>query len=395
MSDQGEQISTPGYQAAGWHAAGARSTVYAALVADHTYEDPFYSENMKTVPKEQFQVPWWYRSDFTVNDASPRSYLNVTGVLSATDVYVNGTRIATADRIGGIYPVYELDITPYVRAGLNSVAFLVQPNDPTKDLTTGWIDWAPGPADNNMGLSQDITVRRTGAVALDDTHLSTTLDPCLRSAELTVKTKVRNESASAVTTTVSGTIGDIRFGKDVTLAPHETKQITFAPADTPQLRLADPRIWWPAGMGDQPLYDLRLEARAGGTVTDTAHRSFGIRDVRSSLNKDGNREYFVNGHRLLIRGAGESTASCCAGTGRRPPTASPTRSAWASTRSDWRATPSRTSSSTWPTRPACSSCRGGNAATSGRRAATSTTATAGSPRPPWPRSRPSCATTRA
>ncbi|WP_031077976.1 glycosyl hydrolase 2 galactose-binding domain-containing protein [Streptomyces sp. NRRL WC-3742] len=267
VTDTPETISSPGYQPTGWHPAGARSTVYAALVADRTYPDPFYSENMKKPDPKDFQVPWWYRSDFTVNDTTAHSSLNVTGILSAADVYVNGTRVATADRIGGMYPVYELDVTPYVRAGLNSVAFRVQPNDPGRDLTTGWIDWAPGAADNNMGLSQDITVRRTGAVALDDAHVSTTVAPSLSSAELTVRAKVRNDSTRAVTTTVSGTIGDIGFGRDVTLAPGETQQVTFAPADTPQLALTDPKIWWPAGMGDQPMYDLRLTSTAGGAVS--------------------------------------------------------------------------------------------------------------------------------
>ena len=37
----GEEISTPSFSTAGWHAAEVPTTVVAALVADKTYPDPF------------------------------------------------------------------------------------------------------------------------------------------------------------------------------------------------------------------------------------------------------------------------------------------------------------------------------------------------------------------
>ncbi|MFF7989028.1 exo-beta-D-glucosaminidase [Kitasatospora xanthocidica] len=307
VPDSAQTVSTPGYQPAGWHRAGPRTTVLAALVADGTYPDPFYSTNMATIPTQPFTVPWWYRSDFTVNDTSARSYLDVTGVVSAADVYVNGVRVATADQIAGMYTSHELDITAQVHQGINSVAFLIQPNDPKKNFTSGWIDWNPYPPDNNMGMVRDISIRRAGAVVLSDAHVLTSVDtPSLGSARLTVKAQARNDSAGTVTTTVSGTIGDITFSRDLTLGPGESRTVTFSPADTPQLNLTSPKIWWPAGMGDQPLYDLRLTATTAGATTDTAHKSFGIRDVQSSLNADGHRTFTVNGHPLMIRGAAES-----------------------------------------------------------------------------------------
>ncbi|WP_324607654.1 glycosyl hydrolase 2 galactose-binding domain-containing protein, partial [Streptomyces sp. NRRL WC-3742] len=282
VTDSAEAISTPGYQPTGWHPAGARSTVYAALVADKTYPDPFYSENMKTVPTDQFQVPWWYRSDFTVNDTTTRTYLNVTGIVSAADVYVNGTRVATQTDIAGMYTAHELDVTDYVQQGTNTVALRIKPNDPKKDFTSGWIDWNPSPPDNNMGIVYDITLRRAGAVSLGDAHVITDVTmPSLDSAKLTVKATARNNSTNTATTTVTGTIGDITFTKDLTLAPGETKPVVFTPDDTPQLTLTNPRIWWPARMGDQALYDLQLTAKTDGTLTDTAHKSFGIRDVKA------------------------------------------------------------------------------------------------------------------
>ncbi|MFG3281624.1 sugar-binding domain-containing protein [Streptomyces sp. NPDC048111] len=315
VTDSPAAVSSPGYPTAGWYPAPARSTVLAALLAAGTYADPFYSTQQQRIPKADFAVPWWYRADFTVADTTARTRLDFSGVISAADVYVNGHQVADRAAVAGAYTQHELDISALVRAGANTVAFRIQPNDPDKQLTMGWIDWLQPPPDQNMGIVRDVLVRRGGPVALRDAHVVTALAvPSLASADLTVKARVRNDSAAPVTTAVSGTIGPLAFRQDVALAAHETKQITFAPAAHPQLHLSAPRVWWPAGMGAQPLYDLDLTAsvpsapaaNAAGAVSDTAHRTFGIREVKAPLNADGARQYAINGRPLLIRGGGWS-----------------------------------------------------------------------------------------
>ena len=307
VSDPPTEVSSPGYPAAGWYPTGSRSTVLAALLANGVYADPFYSTNQQKIPKAEFQVPWWYRSDFTVADTSERTYLDFSGVISAADVYVNGDQVATAKDVTGAYTHHELDVTSLVHSGTNTVAFRIRPNDPDKNLTMGWIDWLQPPPDENMGIVRDVLVRRGGPVALRDAHVVTRLDvPSLTSADLTVKAQARNDSGAPATTTVSGSIGTTTFEKTLTLAAHETKTVSFAPSDVPGLHLTSPKVWWPAGMGGQPLYELKLTASVSGTVSDTAHQAFGIRDVQAPLNSDGARQYRINGRRLLVKGGGWS-----------------------------------------------------------------------------------------
>ncbi|MFG2788081.1 exo-beta-D-glucosaminidase [Streptomyces sp. NPDC048419] len=307
VSDPAADVSSPGYPATGWYPAGPRSTVLAALLANGVYADPFHSTDQQKIPKADFQVPWWYRSDFTVTDTSERTYLDFSGVISAADVYVDGKQVATTKDITGAYTHHELDVTSLVRPGTNTVAFRIRPNDPDKNLTMGWIDWLQPPPDENMGIVRDVLVRRGGPVALRDAHVVTELDvPSLASADLTVKAEARNDSGAPATTVVSGSIGPTTFEKSVTLAAHETKAVTFTPSDVSGLHLASPKVWWPAGMGGQPLYDLNLTASVSGIVSDTAHESFGVRDVRAPLNSDGARQYRINGRKLLIKGGGWS-----------------------------------------------------------------------------------------
>ncbi|WP_251096726.1 sugar-binding domain-containing protein [Streptomyces sp. Caat 7-52] len=307
VSDSAAAVSSPGYPATGWHPAGPRSTVLAALLADGVYADPFHSTNLKKIARADFEVPWWYRSDFTVEDTARRTFLDFSGVVSAADVYVNGRQAGSATDVRGAYTRHELDITSLVRSGTNTVAFRVRPNDPNKDLTMGWLDWLQPPPDRNMGIVRDVVVRRSGPVALRDVHVTTELAvPSLATADLTVKARARNDTGAPVTADIGGSIGGTEFRTTVSLAAHETRTVTFSPAGTPGLHLTEPRVWWPAGMGGQPLYDLDLTATVAGQTSDTAHETFGIRDVRAPLNSDGARQYRINGRALLVKGGGWS-----------------------------------------------------------------------------------------
>ncbi|MEV7814298.1 sugar-binding domain-containing protein [Streptomyces flaveolus] len=307
VGDSAADVSTPGYPARGWYPAGPRSTVLAALLADGVYPDPFHSTDQQKIPRADFEVPWWYRADFTVRDTRQRTSLDFSGVVSAADVYVNGRQVAKAADVTGAYTRHELDITSLVRSGTNTVAFRVRPNDPLDDLTMGWIDWIQPPPDQNMGLVRDVLVRRGGPVALRDAHVVTKLAvPSLATADLTVEARASNATDAPVTAEVGGSVDGTEFRTTVSLAAHETKTVTFSPADTPGLHLTDPKVWWPAGMGGQPLYDLDLTATVAGTTSDTAHETFGIRDVRAPLNSDGARQYRINGRKLLIKGGGWS-----------------------------------------------------------------------------------------
>src|SRR5262249_17279893 len=59
-------VSRPGFSTTGWYRVGARSTVFAGLLVNNRYPDPFYSTNLKSANPSDFTVPWWYRAELNL-----------------------------------------------------------------------------------------------------------------------------------------------------------------------------------------------------------------------------------------------------------------------------------------------------------------------------------------
>ena len=296
-------VSRPGFSTTGWTPVPARSTVFAGLLAAGRYADPFYSTKLKSADPADFTVPWWYRADLVVGDEPGlRTVVDLDGVVAQAEVWVDGVRVADKNQVVGQYTRHELDLTEIVHAGANSIAVKVYPNDPLRQFTSGWIDWTQTPPDHNMGIVRDVVVRREGAVAVRNAHVVTALTiPALKHAELTAKVELRNDTAATVRATAAATLAGADRSQSVSLAGHETKTVTFA-----RVSVDHPLVWWPAGMGAQPLYSLAVSASVDGVVSDQTEQSFGIREVKAPLNASGARAYRINGRPLLIRGAGWS-----------------------------------------------------------------------------------------
>jgi exo-1,4-beta-D-glucosaminidase len=295
VSGSGEEISRPGYAATGWLSVPARSTVLAGLVHAGVYHDLFTSTRLQQVSAVPFRRPWWYRATFTA--ATPRpTVLHLAGVIPRADGWLNGTRLAP---VAGAHNATDVDVTSLVRPGVNALALRVVPADPKADLAIGWIDWNPWPPDNNMGIWQDVTLHQTGTVALSDLRVTTALAlPDLGSADVTARVDVHNTTDASTTATVSGSLADASVTQTLALAPRATATATLA------VHVAKPKVWWPAPLGAHPLYRAALTATVGGTASDSLATTFGIRDVKSTVDSAGHRVFTVNGRDVLIRGGG-------------------------------------------------------------------------------------------
>jgi exo-1,4-beta-D-glucosaminidase len=158
-----------------------------------------------------------------------------------------------------------------------------------------------------MGLWGAVDLVTTGAVTLHSplavTHFeSNTLD----TASLTVYAELHNATDHAVKGIVAGSAAGVRFEQPVELAPHEDRTVAFTPELFPQLRIRDPKPWWPYQMGEPHLERLTMSFSAQGQLSDEQSVDFGIREITSELTSNGSRLFRINGQPILIRGAGWS-----------------------------------------------------------------------------------------
>ncbi|HEV2420566.1 MAG TPA: hypothetical protein VGS59_02555 [Candidatus Acidoferrales bacterium] len=326
MQAAGRQISTPGFSAAGWHAAAVPSTVLAALVADGTYPDPDFGMNLRKIPGTTYKIganfanlsmpkaspfacSWWYRTELNIPSGfqGRTVWLHFDGINYRANLWINGKKLAGAADVAGAYRIYDFDVTQFVKPGAAN-AIAVETFAPTeKDLAMNWVDWNPAPPDKDMGLWGDAYFTTSGPVAVrypeGITHFP---NASLDEADLTVAAQVRNATNAPVSAVVDGTIGSIHFEQPVRLNPNETRSVTFTPEQFPQLRIARPKIWWPYGLGSQNLETLTIKARVGDAVSDQQNVRFGIREITSTMQPHNYMLFHINGKKILIRGGGWS-----------------------------------------------------------------------------------------
>ncbi|MFS8070987.1 MAG: glycoside hydrolase family 2 protein, partial [Byssovorax sp.] len=321
---KGEAISAAGFAPDGWHKARVPNTVVGALVEDGTYPDPYFGMNLRAIPgttykigerftllptppESPFKPAWWYRTeiDIPASMTGRPLWLHFDGINYRANLWVNGTQIAKATDVAGVFRRYEFDVTRVAKPGArNAIAAEVFGPEPT-DLAIMWVDWNPTPADKNMGLWGDVYLTDSGPLALRNPHVITDLDlPSLATARVTVTAEVRNNVDRPVTGVVRGAIEGARFSQPVSLAAGETRTIRFTPAESSALTMEKPRVWWPYRMGTPELYTLELEAEADGATSDRARVRFGVQEITTELTPAGHRLWKVNGRNILVRGGG-------------------------------------------------------------------------------------------
>src|SRR6516225_5967291 len=145
-TQSGAQISTPGFNTSTWlpltnDDAGAPGTEIEALAqngqcpgdtalqpVNQSTSSPnsvFFSNNMRSCygfmssigadTVAEFDVPWWWRTDFTPNLATGQvATLIVNGVIGSANVWVNGQEVATSSTVTGAYTKFTFNVTSLI-----------------------------------------------------------------------------------------------------------------------------------------------------------------------------------------------------------------------------------------------------------------------------------------
>ncbi|HSV14704.1 MAG TPA: glycoside hydrolase family 2 TIM barrel-domain containing protein, partial [Tepidisphaeraceae bacterium] len=319
-----KQIARAEFDDRQWVPATVPGTVLSSYLDAGKIPDPYYADQRYQIDDAFFtDNDFWYRDTFAVPKefTGHRIWLNFDGINWKADIFVNGSRVG---RIDGAFLRGRFDVTPLVKPGEKMcLAVLVHkvahpgevkhkslakwpPNggilgldSPTFVSSIGW-NWLPTIPGRNVGIWNDVWLSSSGDVSIVDPFVTTEL-PSPDVAEITARVELVNHSNQPQDGTVHGAIDNIEFSSPISLAASETKTITFDKTNCPQLVIRNPKLWWPNGMGDQPIYHLKLRVDLANVTSDAKEIPFGIRKLTYQTH-DNVLFIYCNGQRVLLRG---------------------------------------------------------------------------------------------
>ena len=320
----GEDISSESFDDSGWLCATVPGTVLTSYINLGAVPSPDYADNIFHISDSYFLSDFWYRNEFEIPEdfMNGKTWLEFDGINWKAEVYLNGKYL---DRIDGAFIRGRFDISEKAHAGKNTLAVRIIKNsnpgavkeknendtgrnggvlgydNPTFHASIGW-DWISTTRGRNIGIWNDVRVVKEGCVSLDSPYVETILPlPDTTSAILIPEIIAKNNSTEAVEGILTGHIGEVTFDKTVKLAAGEERIIRFDPDEFPQLKIQNPKLWWPNGYGEQNLYASGFSFKIDDKVSDKEDFNVGIRQVEAK-ETDEVLFLYVNGRRFVGRG---------------------------------------------------------------------------------------------
>jgi hypothetical protein len=253
----------------------------------------------------------WFQLDFDLPAAlaaeGQRVLLRFVRVRHYARVFVNGVRVG--ENYGSRAP-FEVDITEAAVGG-------------ARNRLNVWVHHCGGAyaAKGARGLSDAevarlstmVNYRRQATIAEDvflvsrpAVHVAeTSVFPSVREREITVRLGLVNGSEDTRTLTIAN---DVWLGAALVLSAAEAT-VTLPPGAADQLEIttpwADPKLWYPTGLGPPTLYHLETSLREeSGSLVDRSVTRFGFREIWT----EGD-QIVLNGRPLRLLGDWQPEAS--------------------------------------------------------------------------------------
>ncbi len=309
--------------------------VLTDLVRAKKVPDPYYRENENEV-QWVGEADWVYRRTFKASAKllrQDRVLLTCDGLDTFATVRMNGKKVASTDNM---FRRYAWDVKDLLQEGENALDITFQSVNPytrkrsaerfikstvggghpnaypswvrKEQCNFGW-DW--GPVLVTAGIWRSIRLVGVSAARFTDIRI----DQEHRPAGGGSGTRGRSGKTGAVRLHVSADVevytkaalrvkAEVSFQGKV-VATQEAEQLQ---SDVQlELEVSAPALWWPQGMGAQPLYEVRLVLMdADGAEVDVQQRRIGLRTLRLDRHPDAWGESFqfvVNGIPFFAKGA--------------------------------------------------------------------------------------------
>ncbi len=310
----------------GWLPATVPGDVHLDLLANKKIPDPFVRDNEAKLQWIE-QESWEYRLSFDVTPALlKRANVDLVfdGLDGAAEVSLNGVKVLSA---GNSFRVWRVPAKSHLHAGKNQLlvtfpspikaAAELAAGDPWQPKTKtdaktylrkpayeyGW-DW--GPRFVTSGIWKAVRLEAWDHARIADFVIHQR-DVSKDVAHLDAEVEI--DAATATTTYVSVSYwgsGEPLAGKAPTVSVPVTLHAGRNIIDLP-IEIRQPKLWFPAGYGDQTLYDFVVNVvTSNSKMLESRKVAAGLRSValHRELDKWGRSfEFIVNGIPVFAKGA--------------------------------------------------------------------------------------------
>ncbi|MDX1522074.1 MAG: hypothetical protein R3264_10640 [Anaerolineae bacterium] len=300
-----------------WLPAMVPGGVHTDLLAVERIPDPFVADNEKRV-QGIAETDWVYRRTFTVSAgllAHQRIFLVCDGLDTLAEIRLNGEVLGQTDNM---FRQYHWEVKSRLSEGDNELIITfrsplqyVAPRQAERPLSGvshaipggpylrkapcqfGW-DW--GPKLLPIGIWQDIRLEGRSLAKFDDVHLRQHHRD--GSVGLEAAVSLERWQAGPLTATIQVTEPDgAVVNREASIADD---------TQTLQVTIENPRLWWPNGYGDQPLYQVELTLRDAESIYDRRTYQIGLRTLELRQTEDDWGKSFtfvINGVPIFAKGA--------------------------------------------------------------------------------------------
>ena len=279
-------------------------SVYSFLLDAGKMENPHVGENELSA-LALMEEDYSFETTFDTGEeilAQEHQAIVFDGIDTLAEVSLNGTVLGRADNF---FRRWEWDVTGLLqesgnvlRVDLDSPLCYIREKDAEQHFggsrhamkgfpqirkphcMFGW-DWGPRLPD--AGIWKDVTLIGFGKARLEDVSIEQDHSD---GVSVTVTAKASGGKLEISLTTPEGEVFSLENG-----TPYKVK---------------NPQLWWPNGLGDQPLYTVTVQLKENGELLEESKKRIGLRTLTIHREKDEWGESFaheVNGIRFFGMGA--------------------------------------------------------------------------------------------
>ena len=301
-----------------WRTGQVPGSLLTDLRALGEIPDPFYGDHEYEL-QPIFEETYEYRTTFDVASSELQGrvhFLRFEGLDTLAEVFLNGGSILRADNM---FRLYELDVTNQLSAGNNELT--VRFDSPVRYMRemqskkplfgipmviegythlrkahymSGW-DWGPKLPD--CGIWKDVRLVSVEQARWKDVLIRQRHEEGQVTLELSLEVEeLKPGQPKQVQVSI--------LSPDGSETEHEA--VLPAPNGTIRIPIDNPRLWWPNGFGEQPLYRVSVRLVSDGEALDVREYRIGLRTLTVNTDEDewGSRFAFeVNGVRIFSMGA--------------------------------------------------------------------------------------------